>query len=678
MNMKSTFLKLFVLSGFVLSFASCSQTKHNFASEWSHDEQKHWHVCLDEGFEDLKGDEASHSFTSVVTPETDTSFEYTTYTCDVCGYSYVEEKEYVNAQGLEFLLLDNDTYSVRIGTATELSNIKIPSKYNGKPVSQIYESGFNGSQKLKHIHLPDTLTKINNYAFRNCSLLEDISIPNSVTEMGINIFENCTSLATANIPNKLKILDHCIFMGCTKLTEITIPDTVTTLRDSVFERTGITSIEFPKSVKTIGERVFQRCTSLVSIKMHDSVESVGVDTCAYCTKLEYVDIVLSNYSNFLKMTGKDNLYRTYDTFKSMRLFDADNHEITEVVIPSGIKSISDDAFAYFRNITSVSLPNGVTSIGATAFNECVKMTSIELPTSLRTIDYGAFAGSGLTSITIPEGVTSIGNFCFSNCYDLTSISIPSTLASIGDNFLYNCILLSSIEVSQNSNYFKIVDGLLLTKNDQEIVRCVPSKEGVVNAPAGLIKVRESAFNYCKSVTQINLPDTVTSIGAAAFQACFKLESFSFPSSWVETSIKQYMFNNCRALRSIIIPDQVTSIDAYAFSNCSSLESIILPSNVSLVADYAFTNCSSLRWIVIEKPSTNPFYEVTNTRPSYYIDHSKNALKGCTSLEYIFAKNSFEVYVDDHYLYSYIYSENEPTSQGQYWQYVDGVPTVWGN
>lgn len=65
---------------------------HNYASTWSSDKDSHWHACTDKGYENLKKDEANHTFTSKVTEPTYEEKGYTTYTCSVCSYSYTADE----------------------------------------------------------------------------------------------------------------------------------------------------------------------------------------------------------------------------------------------------------------------------------------------------------------------------------------------------------------------------------------------------------------------------------------------------------------------------------------------------------------------------------------------------------------------------------------------------------
>lgn len=102
-----------------------------------------------------------------------------------------------------------------------------------------------------------------------------------------------------------------------------------------------------------------------------------------------------------------------------------------VEIPSGITSISSEAFYNCTGLTSIEIPSSVTSISSYAFNDCTGLTSIEIPSSLTSISDSAFNGcTGLTSIEIPSSVTSIGNSAFANCTNLTSIVVHKAEGSI--------------------------------------------------------------------------------------------------------------------------------------------------------------------------------------------------------------------------------------------------------
>ena len=124
--------------------------------------------------------------------------------------------------------------------------------------------------------IPDSVTTIGEYAFRNCSSLTSVEIPDSVTTIGNGAFYYCSSLTSIEIPNSVTTIGEWAFLYCESLTSIEIPDGVTTIGDYAFWYcSSLTSIEIPDSVTTIGDYAFRGCSSLTSIEIPDSVTTIG-------------------------------------------------------------------------------------------------------------------------------------------------------------------------------------------------------------------------------------------------------------------------------------------------------------------------------------------------------------------------------------------------------------------
>ena len=137
---------------------------------------------------------------------------------------------------------------------------------------------------------------------------------------------------------------------------------------------------------------------------------------------------------------------------------------------------------------------------------------------------------------------------------------------------------------------------ILTQN--QIIELGLDKVSVITADMldGYTSIGNDAFWGCKSLTSIEIPNSVTSIGREVFYRCTGLTSVTIPNS--VTSIGKGAFYGCTGLTSIEIPNSVTSIGDYAFLGCSSLTSIEIPNSVTSIGSSAFADCTGLTSVTI--------------------------------------------------------------------------------
>ena len=193
---------------------------------------------------------------------------------------------------------------------------------------------------ISKINLPNSVTGIEEGAFKSCTSLTDINIPNSVTSIGERAFSGCTSLTDINIPNSVTSIEWATFYSCTSLTDINIPDAVKSIEPETFSGcTRLTDINIPNSVTSIGYEAFYNCTRLTDINIPNSVTSIERSTFYSCTGL------------------------------------------TSINIPGSVTTIGSNAFYDCTSLTDINIPNSVTSIGEQAFYNCDNLKSVYMNAS---------------------------------------------------------------------------------------------------------------------------------------------------------------------------------------------------------------------------------------------------------------------------------------------------------
>lgn len=247
--------------------------------------------------------------------------------------------------------------------------------------------------------------------------------------------------------------------------------TVTGINDwCFFGCSSIYSVAIPNTITTIGEYAFMDCRRLVTIQLPNSITSIGRSAFVNCMAIK------------------------------------------NITLPESLTRIEDATFSNCLSLTHIDIPNSVTTIGDYAFSACDSLASVTLGNSLTHIGEGAFTlCSSMTSISFPQSVTTIDEWAFDQCTQLESITFPDHIDKIGIGAFDNTLWYSN----QPNGFIHIGPIIYKYKGEMPNGTRLTLDNGVECIAGG-------AFQGCKGLTAISLPESVVRINSRAFTDCDSL------------------------------------------------------------------------------------------------------------------------------------------------------------
>ena len=288
---------------------------------------------------------------------------------------------------------DGETCTVTgIGKCTD-AVLNIPATIDGLRVTAIGAQAFKSCMQLKEVVLPDTVIRVENFAFFMCENLESITLSQALESIGESAFF-CSALTGLELPATVKQVDILMIAGCRSLTSLSVAE-----QNPVFYSEGNCIIEreskklvlgcntsvIPEGVTAIAKHAFQDVYQLSQITLPESV-----------TKIE--EYAFNGCSGLTSITLSSTLTAIGDgAFRGCR-------SLESITIPEGVTSIGTQAFVNCDKLTGVSIPSSVTSIGSQAFLSCIALRGLTFAGTVEQWNAISFGGA-LVQTVFPFTVT---------------------------------------------------------------------------------------------------------------------------------------------------------------------------------------------------------------------------------------------------------------------------------
>ena len=463
-----------------------------------------------------------------------------------------------NTKPLQSINMENASYLTTF-TFSDFTNLKYATL--PKTLVEIPQKAFFNCP-LTTINLPDTVEKIDNYAFKGTSLSGSLYLPKSLKTIGVGAFDSLKLTGTLTIPDSVTTISNEAFYN-NKFTKLVISQnsSLTTIGDNAFRNNQISNaIALPKSVITIGNNTF--CNNSISkLALNYGLKSIGnyafgtnkitgtinipvtvekIDAQAF--KSNQIEAVIFNKNSALTTLGSyafaqnkiSNVIMIPKNLKVIQEFTFWSNIISGVTFEEGsqLKSIGKRAFQANRDsngatITgSLNIPPSVESIGFMAFKEALKNID-ELNfgenSQLKTIYSAAFASSHIKKVTIPKSVTTMErNMSQGAAFESAGIeelifeegSQLETIdnAVFSQNSISKVVIPKSVKtINSRAFYLNRISSLtfeegsqLTTIGDEAFNNNSLTNDGLGKLPSTLTTLATNAFISNPSLTKITL------------------------------------------------------------------------------------------------------------------------------------------------------------------------------
>jgi hypothetical protein len=302
------------------------------------------------------------------------------------------------------------------------------------------------------------------------------------------------------------------------------------------------NVNIPDSVQIIGEGSFRCCDSLKAVKLPGSIKTIGVMAFYDCKSL-----------NEIHIPEKENIFIGGSAFENTGWQKAQEDDI--IYINDVLYKLKEDS-----PLAVINIRPGTKRITSYAFSDSKYLHEVSIPESVMEIGYAAFKNcSFLKSIYIPHGIKCIENYTFEGCTSLEYIDIPNTVESIGREAFKNCTSLQVVDIPKS---VKMIDS-------RAFFGCTSLYN--IDIPSSIISVGFNAFDQTEWYE--DLPDGVVYLNKVLYKIKGNYMTFSLDIKEGTKCIADYAIENRGNITCVVVPDSLVSIGKAAFKECKSLSTI---------------------------------------------------------------------------------------------------------
>ncbi len=574
-------------------------------------------------------------------------------------------------------------------------------------VKSIGMYAFEDCTALTDLTIGIGITSLSDYIFAGCTSLQTVAVPDNIEVLGDGVFENCSSLRSVYIGKSVDYIQYTHFSGCDLLEKFTVSEeNENYASDSsgiLFNKDKTSIIVFPagngtqdyivpQNVVSIADGAFLSCETLKTITFYETLKSVGDEAFRGCTGIvatnyygsalqwQSVDVGTDNHlmtgvlvfeyggdapyiaggscgenlewkcfaDNRLEITGT-GLMTDWEQTVDVPWYDY-REKINSVYIGEGVESVDDNAFFKFDSLTFISVdPDNryyVSDDSGVLYNKD-KTLLILYPCMNENEEYA-----------IADTTQVIADYAFKDATNIKSLSIPVTTFITNSYYTFSgCNNIENITMTKGTDGAMKDLGMSSTSDTVTYYAYTPwyicrEKLKSITLQEGIVRIGAYAFYSSVSITDFVIPDTVTYIGAYAFNGCKKLERLTMPVSariennvnvfngttiiktvtltkgtgvmcnystntnqtdatyykytpWYITkmlkeivfesgieSIGRYALYEC-PISTLTLKDGVKTIESYAFYSCNKLTTVRLPKSIEKIGVYAFGYCNGI-------------------------------------------------------------------------------------